>query len=351
MADWFHSIFPDGFALVAGPCSAESEAQVMAVANALKPMGVGLFRAGVWKPRTRPGGFEGMGEQALPWLQRVKCETGLRVATEVASAEHVEKALRYDIDVVWLGARTTTNPFTVQEIAEALRGTNVPVMVKNAMVPDVKLWCGAVERLRNAGIEQIAAVHRGFGVIDETTFRNAPIWRIPIEFHRQMPDIPLLCDPSHIAGRADLVGMVAQQAADLDFDGLMIEVHNDPCHALSDSAQQLDPETYRRLIGELNHRKKTIVKDAELAQLRAEIDQHDSELFRLLSERMEIVRKVGELKQREGTPVLQTQRYNQILERRLSEAEALGLSHDFVKRVMELIHEEAVCQQLSKHRE
>ncbi len=348
MASWFQQFFPSSFALVAGPCSAENEAQVMATATALQRMGVTLFRAGVWKPRTRPGGFEGMGEEALPWLAKVKNELGMKVATEVATPKHVESALTYGIDALWIGARTTTNPFAVQEIAEALRGSHVPVFVKNAMVPDVKLWCGAVERLKNSGVEQLAAVHRGFGVLEETTFRNAPLWRIPIEFRRQMPDIPMLCDPSHIAGRADLVETVAHQAVDMGFSGLMIEVHNAPASALSDSAQQLSPEVFNAFLQALNLKQRAIVKDAELAQLRADIDQHDSELFRLLAERMEIVRKVGELKKREGTPVLQTERYNQILQRRMSEAAALGLSEDFVKQVMELIHEEAVCQQLSK---
>lgn len=348
MADWFQRLFPSSFALMAGPCSAESEGQVMATATALQRMDIGLFRAGVWKPRTRPGGFEGMGEAALPWLARVKNELGLRVAIEVATPRHAELALQYGIDAFWIGARTTTNPFAVQEIADALRGSDIPVFVKNAMVPDVKLWCGAIERLKNSGVNNLAAVHRGFGVLEETTFRNSPVWRIPIELHRQMPEIPLLCDPSHIAGRTDLVELVARQAVDMGFSGLMVEVHNDPCNALSDSEQQLTPEMLEHMMKVLDIKQRAIVKDAELLHLRAEIDQHDTELFRLLAERMEIVRKVGELKQREGTPVLQPQRYNQILQRRMKEAASLGLSEDFVKQVMELIHEEAVCQQLSK---
>ncbi|MDO4190125.1 MAG: bifunctional 3-deoxy-7-phosphoheptulonate synthase/chorismate mutase type II [Bacteroidales bacterium] len=345
---WFRQIFPTGLALIAGPCSAESEAQLMSTATSLRSLGVGVFRAGVWKPRTRPGSFEGVGTKALPWLSRVKREVGMKIATEVATPEHVEQALQHDIDILWIGARTTTNPFAVQEIAEALRGTQVPVMVKNAMVPDVKLWCGAVERLQNVGLCQIAAIHRGFSVLEETVFRNSPLWRIPIEFHRLMPNIPILCDPSHIAGKADLVPIVAQQALDMDFDGLMVEVHVQPDSALSDSTQQLTPSAFSKLLGELQLKQPHSTNETALAQLRADIDQLDTSLFRLLSERMKIVRKVGELKRREGTPVLQSERYNQILQRRMQEAEALGLSSDFVKRIMEIIHEEAVCQQLPK---
>lgn len=331
--------------IIAGPCSAESEAQVLEVAHAVAALGVHVFRAGVWKPRTRPGAFEGAGTIALPWLQRVQREIGLPVATEVALPIHVEQALKAGIDILWLGARTVTNPFAVQALADTLRGCAVTVMVKNPVIPDLELWIGALERLQKAGLQQLLAVHRGFACYEEHTLRNAPMWQIPIELHRRMPDLPLLCDPSHIAGRRDWVSDIAQQAMELCFRGLMVEVHCCPDQAVSDSRQQLTPDMLGLLLRQLMP-KITSDSDPEMAELRRQIDLLDDALYETLARRMAVVRKIGLLKRRRGMTVLQPQRYNEILMRRIAAADTLGLDSNFVKKIMETVHTETVRLQL-----
>lgn len=332
--------------LVAGPCSAESEEQVMRVASLLAGSGVSLFRAGIWKPRTRPGCFEGVGKVGLPWLSRVRSELGMPVATEVATAEHVEQALAAGIDVLWVGARTTANPFAVQEIADALRGTDVPVMVKNPVNPDIELWIGAFERLYNAGITKLAAIHRGFSSYGEKCFRNAPQWQLPIELRRRLPSLPLLCDPSHIAGKRELIMSLSQQAMDLNFDGLMIEVHDNPMCALSDARQQITPNELADISGKLVHR--SLASDTvEFSTYRRQIDEIDKELMRLLSKRMEVSRGIGELKREMGMAVFQPYRYSESMER-CSEYCADGcLDVEAVREIFEIIHSESIRQQLA----
>lgn len=338
--------FPqDRFFLAAGPCSAESETQVLEVARSLAGHGVGFLRAGIWKPRTRPGSFEGVGPEGLAWLVRARAETGLKIGTEVAEPSHVEACLESGLDLLWVGARTTTNPFSVQSIADALRGTDIPVLVKNPMSEDLGLWIGALERLANAGLSKLGAIHRGVGSPLEMRYRNAPAWRMPIELMRRMPDLPLLCDPSHICGRADLIPSIAQEALDLLFDGLMIEVHPDPPNALSDAAQQLTPTQFLEMVhglkqpreqgGDFDFRKR-------MSELRETVDEIDSHLLELLGKRMEIVREMGQLKAEQNVSVLQPHRWQQILDDRLKRGDTMGLSHDFVLQLMQDIHEEAI---------
>ena len=334
-----------GPVLVAGPCSAESEAQVMEVASALSGKGVSLFRAGVWKPRTRPGSFEGVGEKALPWLQRVKNEFGIPVAIEVATAEHVRLALDAGIDVLWVGARTTTNPFAVQEIADALRCTDVPVLVKNPINPDLELWIGALERLGNAGVTRLGAIHRGFSSYGEKCFRNAPQWQIPLELRRRIPGIPLLCDPSHICGKRELVMTLSQQAMDLNFDGLMIEAHCNPQCALSDSRQQVTPDELMMIAGRLVQRSADSLDD-EFLPYRRQIDAIDLELVALLEKRMELSREIGLLKREKGLTVYRPARYNEVLEHCAGCCNGKGLDADAVKGIFEMIHSESIRQQL-----
>lgn len=335
--------------VIAGPCSAESEEQMMFVAYALRDAGVGVLRAGAWKPRTKPGGFEGYGERALPWIVRAARSCGMLSATEVATAAHVHAALEAGIDILWIGARTTANPFAVQEIADTLQaaGHRPPVLVKNPVSPDTELWIGALERLNAAGITRLAAVHRGFSSYGEHYYRNAPIWRVPIELHRRLPELPLLCDPSHIAGRSEIVGEVSQQAMDLCFDGLMVEVHCCPDSALSDARQQLTPQAFTDMLGTLKLRHNPQAPSTNLDALREEIDRIDDRLLATLARRMAVSDEIGRYKQREGIPVVQPHRYKALIDKRCAQAAEAGLNPDFVRAVLAAIHEESVRRQLS----
>ena len=332
--------------IIAGPCSAETEQQTLDAAKALSAAGVKLFRAGIWKPRTMPGGFEGVGDLGLEWLKRVKRETGMLIATEVATVEHVNAAIDAGIDILWVGARTTANPFAMQDIADALHGHNeVTVLVKNPVNPDLDLWIGAIQRILNAGISRLGAVHRGFSSAGEHLYRNDPQWHIPFDLRRLAPGMTILCDPSHIGGRRELVQPLSQQALDMGFDGLMIEVHCDPDHALSDSTQQIRPDELKTILDGLVIRSSAPVED-ELALLRQQIDDCDHELLAVLARRMSVSREIGKFKKSNNLRVMQPQRYQDMLKNRLAEGESLALDPDFVRRVMQAIHEESVRQQL-----
>lgn len=331
--------------VIAGPCSAETEEQTLTTARQLAQNGIKIFRAGIWKPRTKPGGFEGIGVEGLQWLRRVKNETGMYVATEVATAKHVYEALKYGIDVLWIGARTTANPFAVQEIADALRGVDIPILIKNPVNPDIELWIGAIERIYNAGLHQLAAVHRGFSSYDKKVYRNQPQWHIPIELHRRLPDLPLFCDPSHIGGKRELIAPLSQQAMDLQFDGLIIESHCAPDNAWSDKAQQLSPEVLDVILRKLVLREMKQTTE-DLVDLRREIDTIDNELLELLAKRMRISTEIGTYKKEHGIAVLQTGRYNEILEKRIVNGEKLGMSREFMRTFLEAIHEESVRVQV-----
>lgn len=341
--------FPvDRMFLAAGPCSAESEGQVLETARALADHGVGFMRAGIWKPRTRPGCFEGVGLKGLAWMDHARAATGLKIGTEVAEPSHVEACLEYGMDVLWVGARTSTNPFSVQAIADALRGVDVPVFVKNPMSADIGLWIGAIERLANAGLTKLGAIHRGFSSTLETRYRNAPNWKMPIELKRHLPDIPLICDPSHIGGRADLVPVVAQEAMDLLFDGLMVEVHPDPPSALSDAAQQLTPNRFFSMVGNLRlpHEQSNSTSFIHrMGELREDVDELDSRLLELLGQRMDIVQEMGRLKTEQNVSTLQPHRWQEIVEDRVKKGTGLDLSEGFVLQLMQSIHEEAIRQQ------
>ena len=334
--------------LIAGPCSAETEEQVLATAYGLAGTGIDLFRAGVWKPRTRPGAFEGTGAQALPWLRRVKQETGLRTAIEVANGNQVYEALKHGVDVLWVGARSTVNPFSVQEIADALRGVDVPVLVKNPVNPDLDLWIGAIERIRNAGVTQTGAVHRGFSAYAKSKFRNAPYWEIPIELRRRMPDLPLICDNSHICGNREDLLEVAQQSLDLNYDGLMTEVHPSPDAAWSDAKQQITPFLYKELVNSLIVRRET-TDNAEFLEnienLRHKIDEIDLELLNLLARRMRVAEDIGRYKQRNNISILQTTRWNEILEKGFAQGRARGLNDEFIEKFLSAIHQESIAHQ------
>lgn len=331
--------------LVAGPCSAENSDQVMQTAQQLNSMGVKVFRAGLWKPRTRPGSFEGVGSVGLPWLQEVKRATGMKTATEVANTWHVKECLHYGIDLLWLGARTTANPFAVQELADALRGTDSTVLVKNPVNPDVDLWEGALERLYRSGIRKLAAVHRGFSKYGVSTYRNVPQWEIPVELRRRIPEIPLLNDPSHISGNRDLLFPVAQKAMDLSFDGLFIECHNKPAKALSDKNQQITPQALQILLDKLILRSEFADNEAfneQIEDLRRQIDQCDQDLLHLFEQRMNLSHSIGALKKKSGITVFQSNRWARMLEDRLKKARLLGLSDDFVTRIFKGIHQESM---------
>lgn len=331
--------------LIAGPCSAESEKQVLDTACQLAELGVKVFRAGVWKPRTMPGGFEGVGGVGLSWLRRVKQQTGMYVATEVATEQHIVEALDAGVDMLWIGARTTASPFAMQQIADALQGADVPVLVKNPVNPDLELWIGAMQRLYNAGVRRIAAVHRGFTSYEKHLYRNLPHWHIPIELRRRMPQIPIIGDPSHIGGRRELIAPLAQQALDLGFEGLIIESHCCPDKALSDAAQQVTPSMLREIMLQLVVREISQMTET-LTELRRRIDGIDNQLLELLAERMRISREIGAYKKEQNMPILQTQRYDEILHNRMSQAEALGVNPEFIKSVLQAIHEESVQQQV-----
>ena len=331
--------------VIAGPCSAETEEQVMTTARQLAAKGCHMFRAGVWKPRTKPGGFEGNGEKALPWMQEVKRETGMLTATEVATPEHVELALKYGIDILWVGARTSANPFAMQELAESMRGFDGPVLVKNPVNPDIELWVGAMLRLNQAGIKRLGAIHRGFSSCDKKIYRNVPMWQIPIELHRRIPDLPIICDPSHIGGRRDLIAPLCQQAMDLGFDGLIVESHCTPDEAWSDARQQISPDILDYILSLLVVRNEHTTTEG-LRILRSQIDELDNNLMELLARRLRICREIGTFKKEHNMTVLQAGRYNEILQKRGAQASLCGMDAEFAARIFELIHEESVRQQL-----
>lgn len=334
--------------LVAGPCSAESENQVVETANGLAKSGIHYFRMGIWKPRTRPNSFEGMGEAALPWAVKARETSGLKVITEVANARHVELVLKAGLDAVWIGARTTVNPFTVQEIADALRGTNLPVLVKNPVNPDLNLWIGALERLHHAGLTQLAACHRGFSAYMNARFRNLPHWEIPLELKRLFPELRVITDVSHITGAAEFIPLVAQKSLDIGFDGLMVEVHPRPKEALSDPEQQITPEGFLHLLSGL-HKPKSRIEDSEtlsaIALLREEIDRADRELIQILHNRLQVAGKIGRLKQQSGTSFFQQERYDEVLRKVTAYADLMKISPDLVRSLFELIHVESIEKQ------
>lgn len=331
--------------VIAGPCSAESEEQVMITGRALAARGIQIFRAGIWKPRTKPGGFEGVGMVGLPWLQKLKQETGMLVGVEVATKAHVEAALAFGIDLLWIGARTTANPFAMQEIADALQGHDVPVLIKNPVNPDVELWIGGIERIYRAGIHRIGAIHRGFSSADKTIYRNVPNWHIAIELRRRFPDLPIICDPSHIGGNRELIQPLCQQAMDLGLDGLIIESHCNPDAAWSDAKQQVTPELLKEILSELIIRD-TAKSTEDLADLRHQIDEIDDKILEILAKRMRISGEVAQYKKENGISVLQATRYDEILTKRSEQGIQLGMSAEFVSKVFEAIHAESVRKQI-----
>ena len=331
--------------IIAGPCSAETEEQVMQTAQQLAQKGCRIFRAGVWKPRTKPGGFEGNGETALPWLTQVKKETGMLVSTEVATPEHVELALKYGVDVLWVGARTSANPFAMQALADAMKGLDVPVLVKNPVNPDLELWIGALERINQAGIKRLGAIHRGFSSYDKKIYRNLPMWQIPIGLHRRIPDLPIICDPSHIGGSRELIAPLCQQAMDLGFDGLIVESHCEPDKAWSDAKQQVTPDVLDYILSLLVIRDEKATTEG-ITMLRKQIDELDNQLMDLLAKRMRVCREIGQYKKEHNMTVLQTARYNEILEKRGAQGALCGMGAKFVKKIFEEVHEESVRQQI-----
>jgi len=335
--------------IISGPCSAETEEQVLKISKDLAETGkVDIMRAGIWKPRTKPGMFEGVGVKALPWLIKARQITGLPVAVEVATARHVENCLQFGVDVVWIGARTTVNPFSVQEVCDALKGTDIPVLIKNPINPDLELWCGGIERLKKAGIKHIGMIHRGFSSYGHTEFRNAPMWQLPIEMKRRYPDMLILCDPSHICGNRTGLHSVAQKSIDLGFGGLMIESHPDPDNAWSDARQQITADTLVSLLSSLVWRDETSNEKEflnALATLREQINQLDDELMLLVSQRMRIADKIGIYKKENKITILQTQRWNEILGKAIARGEKLGLSKDFITKYFDAIHMESINHQ------
>lgn len=331
--------------VIAGPCSAETEDQVMETAKQLAADGIKVMRAGIWKPRTKPGGFEGIGSEGLAWLKRVKKETGMYVSTEVATQKHVYEALKYGVDLLWIGARTTANPFAVQEIAEALQGVDIPVLVKNPVNPDLELWIGALERLSNVGLTKLGAIHRGFSSFDKKIYRNLPQWHIPIELKRRYPDLPIICDPSHIGGKRDLIQPLSQQAMDLNFEGLIIETHCNPDCAWSDASQQVTPERLKEILEALIIREgKQTTED--LSALRRQIDDADDQLLELIAKRMRVSKEIGTFKKEHNMTIVQTDRYDEILTKRIAQATEMGMNPEFMRVILEAIHEESVRVQL-----
>lgn len=335
--------------IISGPCSAETEEQVLATAQQLAATGkVDVLRAGIWKPRTKPGMFEGIGVKGLPWLAQAKKLTGLPVTVEVATAKQVEDALNFDVDILWIGARTTVNPFSVQEVADALRGVDVPVLIKNPINPDLELWTGAAERVARAGIKKIGLIHRGFSSYGNTEFRNTPMWHLAIEMKRRNPELMMINDPSHICGRRDILMNVAQKAIDLDFDGLMIESHIDPDNAWSDAKQQVTPDRLREMLGEIKWRHETAEEKefiTALESLREQINHLDDELIDILGQRMKIADRIGEYKKNNNVTILQTNRWNQILERAFAKGEQVGLSREFITKYFDAVHMESINHQ------
>ena len=335
--------------IISGPCSAETEEQMIETATRLKATGkVDMLRAGIWKPRTRPGMFEGVGVKGLPWLAKAKEITGLPTTVEVATAKQVEDALSFDVDVLWVGARTTVNPFSVQEVADALKGVDIPVLIKNPINPDMELWMGAIERIQKAGIKEVGMIHRGFSSYGNTEFRNAPMWHLAIEMKRRNPDMLMICDPSHICGRRDILQVVSQQAINLDYDGLMIESHITPDDAWSDAKQQITPEVLAEMLGAIEWRKEEI-NSAELhsamEKLRQQINQLDDELMQILSQRMKVADQIGTYKKENNITILQTNRWNEILERAYQKGAQLNLSKEFMTKYFDAVHMESITHQ------
>ena len=348
MRTWLNDFGLSHPLVIAGPCSAETEDQVLKIAHELKVTDATVFRAGIWKPRTRPGMFEGVGAIGLKWLQRVKKETGMLIATEVANAAHVKLALEHDIDILWIGARSTVSPFIVQEIADALNGTDKIVLVKNPVNPDLALWLGGIERLYSANIKKLGAIHRGFSTYEKTRYRNNPEWQLAIEFQNRFPDLPLICDPSHIAGRRDILQDICQTALDLNFDGLMVETHWDPDNAWSDAAQQITPSVLVQMMKDLKIRTET--SDAveftnKLNTLRTQIDVIDHGIIDTLGKRMKVALSIGELKKQNNVAVLQSKRWNEILGKMILEGQEKGLSEEFILRMFKAIHQESINHQ------
>ena len=334
--------------IVSGPCGVESEEQIHSIVKELKELPVHLIRGGIWKPRTRPGSFQGIGSEGLRWLKEAGDANGLPVTVEVARTSHIEDALRAGIDVLWIGARTTVNPFLVQQLADALRGVDVPVMIKNPVNPDLELWIGAFERLNAAGINKLIAIHRGFSSSEKSRYRNTPEWKIPIELRRRFPNLPLLCDPSHISGDTNYIFPVAQYAMDLNFDGLMVEVHTDPFHALSDNEQQLTPHAFHSLLENLIIRQPSVddvLFNSLLEELRSRIDTLDERIITLIAERMSVARDIGQYKKDNNMTVLQVERWNEILRTRLQWGEVKELYGDFIRQLYSHIHDESIRQQ------
>lgn len=331
--------------VISGPCSAETEEQVMTTAKQLSERGQKIFRSGIWKPRTKPGGFEGVGTVGLEWLQEVKKEYGMYTATEVATPKHVEEALKAGIDILWLGARTTANPFAVQDLADALVGVDVPVLVKNPVNPDLELWIGAMERINNAGIKKIGAIHRGFSSYDKTIYRNIPQWHIPIELRRRIPNLPIFSDPSHIGGCRELIAPLCQQAMDLNFDGLIIESHCNPDQAWSDAKQQITPDVLEYILNLLVIRSETSTTE-NLQELRKQIDECDTTMIELLAKRMRVSREIGTFKKEHSVTILQSSRYREILDKRGAQGALCGMSESFMRSIFEAIHEESIRQQM-----
>jgi chorismate mutase len=331
--------------VISGPCSAETEEQVLTTAKSLAAKGIKIFRAGIWKPRTKPGGFEGIGSIGLPWLKRIKEETGMYIATEVATREHVFEALKFGVDILWVGARTTVNPFATQELADALKGLDVPVLIKNPINPDLELWIGAIQRVYGSGIKRIGVIHRGFSSYDKKIYRNLPLWHIPIELRRRYPNLPIFCDPSHIGGKRELIAPLCQQAMDLKFDGLVIESHCNPDEAWSDSSQQITPDVLDFVLNLLVIREESTTTE-NLNVLRRQIDEIDENLLELLSKRMRISREIGIYKKEHNMPILQTPRYSEILENRAQMGVSMDLNPEFVQKILKAIHEESVNQQM-----
>jgi chorismate mutase len=332
--------------IIAGPCSAETEEQVMTTARELSSRGIRIYRAGIWKPRTRPNAFEGIGSIGLKWLRQVKEETGMLTTTEVANVKHVEESLKAGVDILWIGARTSANPFAVQDIAEALRGVDIPVMVKNPVNPDIELWIGAFERLNNSGIKKLIAIHRGFSVYDRTLFRNDPQWQVPIELRRRIPELKIITDPSHICGNRHMLYDVSQKAMDLNFDGLIIETHPTPDLAWSDASQQITPAELQTLLLRLVFRDEGDQRSMiNLAELREQIDKLDDKLIHIFEKRMKVVEEIGRHKKESNITILQSQRWDDIVKNRIRLGSRMGLSEEFILKVFQAIHQESINKQ------
>ncbi|HEC43883.1 MAG TPA: 3-deoxy-7-phosphoheptulonate synthase [Bacteroides sp.] len=333
--------------IIAGPCSAESEEQVLESARDLSAMGVRIFRAGIWKPRTRPNAFEGVGSTGLPWLKRVQEETGMLTAIEVANVKHVYEALKFGVDIIWIGARTSANPFAVQEIADTLKGLDIPVMIKNPVNPDVELWIGAIERIYGAGVKRIVAIHRGFSVFAKSNYRNHPHWQIPIELKRRIPNLPVITDPSHICGNRERLFEISQEAMDLNFDGIIIECHPDPDKAWSDAKQQITPAALKTILDKIIIRKSEVDNGLAmtLGELREEIDTLDDQIIDIFETRMKIADQIGQYKKSYNVAILQSKRWDSILNKRLDMGYKKGLSNEFITRVFRAIHQESINHQ------